>query len=364
MRGYYIKNCKQMERYVVIMAGGAGERFWPLSRKSKPKHLWNVVGGDACLLSMTYSRARETVGGENIFVVTNPEQIEAITLACPEIARDKILVEPAGRDTTAAIGFSAAYLKRISGGSDCSFAVLPSDHVVKDVRAFSETLGEAFRLAESGDKLVTIGITPTFPATGYGYIRKGEKFGGGEYYKVSRFFEKPNLERATEYLNSGEFFWNAGIFVWKTSSILSAIDKNLKGAGDILRRIESAPDFNKTASELYPQIEKISIDFSVMERADNAWTVPAKFDWDDVGSWTAVERHCPKDADGNTVIGELYAKDSKNCLVFDAAGRATALLGVEDIIVVHSPDATLVCKKQCAQNLKELVKILPDKLRR
>ena len=145
---------------------------------------------------------------------------------------------------------------------------------------------------------------------------------------------------------------------------MSAIDKNVKGAGGILRRIESAPDFNKTASELYPQIEKISIDFSVMEHADNAWTVPAKFDWDDVGSWTAVERHCPKDADGNTVIGELYAKDSKNCLVFDAAGRATALLGVEDIIVVHSPDATLVCKKQCAQNLKELVKILPDKLRR
>ena len=364
MRGYYIKNCKPMERYVVIMAGGAGERFWPLSRKSKPKHLWNVVGGDACLLSMTYSRAREAVGGENIFVVTNPEQVEAITLACPEIARDKILVEPAGRDTTAAIGFSAAYLKRISGGKDCSFAVLPSDHVVKDVQAFSETLGEAFRLAESGDNLVTIGIIPTFPATGSGYIRKGEKFGGGEYYKVSRFFEKPNLERATDYLNSGEFFWNAGIFVWKTSSILSAIDKNVKGAGDILRRIESAPDFNKTASELYPQIEKISIDFSVMEHADNAWTVPAKFDWDDVGSWTAVERHCPKDADGNTVIGELYAKDSKNCLVFDATGRATALLGVEDIIVVHSPDATLVCKKQCAQNLKELVKILPDKLRR
>ena len=242
--------------------------------------------------------------------------------------------------------------------------MLPSDHVVKDVQAFSETLGEAFRLAESGDNLVTIGIIPTFPATGYGYIRKGEKFGGGEYYKVSRFFEKPNLERATEYLNSGEFFWNAGIFLWKTSSILSAIDKNVKGAGDILRRIESAPDFNKTASELYPQIEKISIDFSVMEHADNAWTVPAKFDWDDVGSWTAVERHCPKDADGNTVIGELYAKDSKNCLVFDAAGRATALLGVEDIIVVHSPDATLVCKKQCAQSLKELVKILPDKLRR
>ena len=329
-----------MERYVVIMAGGAGERFWPLSR------------------------AREAVGGENIFVVTNPEQVEAITLACPEIARDKILVEPAGRDTTAAIGFSAAYLKRISGGKDCSFAVLPSDHVVKDVQAFSETLGEAFRLAESGDNLVTIGIIPTFPATGYGYIRKGEKFGSGEYYKVSRFFEKPNLERATEYLNSGEFFWNAGIFVWKTSSILSAIDKNVKGAGDILRRIESAPDFNKTASELYPQIEKISIDFSVMEHADNAWTVPAKFDWDDVGSWTAVERHCPKDADGNTVIGELYAKDSKNCLVFDATGRATALLGVEDIIVVHSPDATLVCKKQCAQSLKELVKILPDKLRR
>ena len=356
-----------MKRYAVIMAGGAGERFWPLSRKSKPKHLWNVTGGESCLLSMTYARARRAVDPENIYVVTNAGQAGAIAKTCPEIAKDKIIVEPAGRDTTAAIGLSAAYLKRVCGEGDSSFAVFPSDHAVSDADAFARTVETAFGVAESAGGLVTIGIPPTFPATGYGYIRRGEKFsdGFGEYYKVARFYEKPNLARASEYVASGEFYWNAGIFVWKISEILAAIEKNAPKTGEILREISAAPDseFSAAAARLYPQIEKISIDFSVMERADNAWTVPAQFDWDDVGSWTAAERHMPKDADGNAAAGELFAAGSKNCTVFDADGRATALMGVEGLVVVHSKDATLVCKKEHAEKLKELVKTLPERFR-
>ena len=356
-----------MKRYAIIMAGGAGERFWPLSRKTKPKHLWNVTGAKKCLLSMTYSRACGVVNPENIFVITNAEQVEAITATCPEISRKQIIVEPAGRDTTAAIGFSAVTVKRICGGEESSFAVFPSDHVVADENAFARTLGLAFEVAEGGDRLVTIGIKPTFPATGYGYIKRGEIFDSdlGTYYKVARFFEKPNLARATEYVESGDFYWNAGIFVWKTSSILSALEKNVPQTFSILKKIETAEatELTKIVAELYPQIEKISIDFSVMEHADNAWTVPSRFDWDDVGSWAAVERHCAKDCNGNVTIGEVFAKDAKNCVVFDSAKRATALLGVEGLVVVHAPDATLICKKEYAEKLKELVRVLPDTYR-
>lgn len=349
------------------MAGGAGERFWPLSRKAKPKHLWNVTGAKSCLLSMTYSRLRGVVSPENIFVVTNAEQVEAIVDTCPEISRERIIVEPTGRDTTAAIGFSAVNISRMSGGEDSSFAVFPSDHVVSDESAFADTLRLAFEVAEGGDRLVTIGIKPTFPATGYGYIRRGEKFTGdlGDYYKVARFFEKPNLPRATEYVESGDYYWNAGIFVWKTSAILSAIANNAPATFSILQKIAAAsPDkFLETVNSLYGQIEKISIDFSVMEHAQNAWTVLSRFHWDDVGSWAAVERHCAKNCDGNVAVGELFARDSRDCVVFDTSGRATALLGVEGLVVVHAPDATLICKKEDAEKLKELVKTLPDKYR-
>lgn len=209
-------------------------------------------------------------------------------------------------------------------------------------------MGAAFEVAESGGGLVTIGIIPTFPATGYGYIRRGEKFSAdfGEYYKVARFFEKPNFARAAEYAASGEFYWNAGIFVWKTSAILAAIEKTrprpAKSCAKSPRR--RIPDFPQRRRG-YTRRSRNQHRLSVMERADNAWTVPAQFDWDDVGSWAAAERHMSKGADGNAAVGELFAADSKNCAVFDAAGRATALMGVDGLVVVHSKDATLVCKK-------------------
>jgi len=356
-----------MKRYAIIMAGGAGERFWPLSRMAQPKHLWNVAGGEECLLSQTFARVSTVIAKSNIMVITNAEQIEAIGKICPEIPKDNIIAEPCGRDTSAAISLAAVLVQAKS--ADSSFAVFPADHVIHNNAAFSETLLSAFEVAEGGDRLVTIGIEPKFPATGYGYIKRGKKQDTslGEYFKVSRFFEKPNLSRATSYVGSGEYYWNAGIFVWKTSAILSAVKKNIPETAKIFekiyKKISSGKSLKKALAKNYEKIEKISIDFAVMEKADNAWVVPATFDWDDVGSWSAVERHHPHDANGNVAVGELFAKDSEDCVVFDADKRATALVGVNNIIVVHSGDATLVCCRNAAEELKELVKTLPQKFR-
>ena len=358
-----------MKRYVVIMAGGAGERFWPLSRIARPKHLWDVTGKGECLLMQTLKRVDGIVPSENILIVTNAEQVPAITKECPGFPREHIISEPCPRDTSAAIALCATLIKRMSKSEDSSFAVFPSDQVVSDVSAFKDTIQSVFEIAELGDNLATIGIKPDYPATGYGYIRRGSPFplASGQCYKIARFYEKPNLARATAYYESGDFYWNAGIFAWKTSSILNALQRYIPDTHaaffNIEKRLDSGEDLASVLSDTYPRIEKISIDFAVLERCDNAYVVPALFDWDDVGSWSAVERHYPKGPDGNIARGRLFSKDSSDCVVFDAAGRTTALVGVKDIIVVHSEDATLVCSRDSAESLKALVRSLPQDLR-
>ncbi len=356
-----------MDRYAVIIAGGAGERFWPLSRIAKPKHLWNIAGGRDCLLEQTLQRVGKIVRPDRIVIITNSEQVDGICASCPNVSKEMIIAEPIGRDTTAAIGLAAILIRRKS--PEASFAVFPSDHVIENVSGFSDTLECAFALAESGDNLVTIGIPAAAPSTAFGYIKRGEKKDTelGEIFKVDRFFEKPSYDRAVSYVESGKFYWNAGVFVWKADTILKAIKSAVPAIYASLEKISSALDANvplgETLKENYPEIEKISIDFSVMERANNAWVVPARFDWDDVGSWSAIERHYPKDASSNVSVGELFSAQSQDCVVFDAAGRATVLLGVKDIIVVHAKDATLVCRKDCAERLKDLVRTLPPKYR-
>ena len=347
------------------MAGGVGERFWPLSRAERPKHLWNIAGGKECLLTQTFSRISRFVPKSNIMVVTNALQIGGIKKYCPEIPHENLVAEPCGRDTTAAIGLAAALVESRAGSADSSFAVFPSDQLIEDAEGFSETVMKAFEVAEEGDRLVTIGINPSFPATGYGYIKRGKDRGGA--FEVEKFYEKPDEARAKKYLESGNFYWNAGIFVWKTSSILSALERNAPKTFEIFEKIRanlnSGKDVQNAAAELYPQIEKISIDFSVMEKSANVWVVPANFDWDDVGSWAALERHLKKDSQGNVAVGELHAQQAGGCSVFDAAGRATAIVGLSGIVVVHSADATLVCSKDCAEKIKDLVRSLPQKYR-
>jgi len=351
------------------MAGGVGERFWPLSRTEKPKHLWNVAGGDKCLLAQTFERVSHVVASQNIIIITNKEQVRGILESCPEIDPKQIVAEPMARDTSAAIALADMLVKRLAAGKESSFAVFPSDQVVMDQSAFSDTLISAFELAEGGDRLVTIGIVPTHPATGYGYIKRGERFDLelDEFYKVERFFEKPNYTRAEGYIETGEFYWNAGIFVWKTSSISAALKNLIPATYEAFERALKAIDGGKkiedVLAEEYPSLEKISIDFAVMEKATNTCVVPARFDWDDVGSWSAIERHYEKDKYENVINGEAYLSDVKNSVVFDVSGRATALVGVRDLIVVHTKDATLICAKKSAEDVKTLVRALPQKYR-
>lgn len=350
------------------MAGGAGERFWPLSRIAKPKHLWNVFGGDKCILEQTIERACKIVELKNIIIITNKEQVAGIIEKCPDFPKENIIAEPVGRDTTAAIGLASVIVGMRANNENASFAVLSSDHVINDVDAFADTINCAFEKAESGDYLVTIGITPTFPSTGFGYIKRGEeqKLESGECFKVERFYEKPNLERAISYIESGCFSWNAGMFIWKTSSINSAIKRNAPKIFETLVNIEHDITNGAIISDVlqnhYPNIEKISIDFSVMERADNVWVVPSRFDWDDVGSWNAIERHLPKDENNSVAVGEYYSQNAKNNIVFDSTKeRVTVVSGLSDIVVIHTQDSTLVCSKSDAEKLKDLVRILPKK---
>ncbi len=358
-----------MERYAVIMAGGAGERFWPLSRMEKPKHLWDVEGSGACLLEQAYARAELVAGKGNIVVVTNSEQVANMKRECPRIPEERIIAEPVARDTSAAAALGAVVAERLAGGREALLITLSSDQVVDDTEKFVKTAETAFEAAESGNALVALGVKPTFPATGYGYIKRGEKFSNsrGEYFKAARFFEKPSLDRAEAYLASGQYYWNAGMFVWKTSSILGALKKYLPETyaeiGAVARGMERNEPLDKLLTLHYPKMEKISIDFSVMEKADNVLLVPAEFGWDDVGSWPAVARRRKADSDGNVACGRLFARGAKNCIVFDAAGRATAIVGLDDVVVVHSADATLVCAKDSAEDLKNLVRSLPREFR-
>lgn len=358
-----------MKRYAVIMAGGAGERFWPLSRVKRPKHLWNISGGKKCLLEMTFERVAKLVGAKNVFVITNGEQIAGIKKYCPLIPSKNLVAEPIGRDTTAAIGLAAAIVGRAAQGEKSSFAVFPSDHVICDDKGFCKTINLAFDIAEGGDSLVTVGIEPSYPATGFGYIERGAAFSekGEKYFKIKRFREKPKLSDAKRFVESGKFYWNAGMFVWQTSSILRALKANVPATAKIFEKIskslKNGESLKKTLSENYPKIEKISIDFSVMEKAKNSFVVPSMFDWDDVGSWNAVERHGKLDENRNFSVGEFYSEAAENCTIFDVSGRATVLMGVENLVVVHTPDATLVCSKDSAEALKNVVKTLPKKYR-
>ncbi len=353
-------------RYVVIMAGGKGERFWPFSRTKRPKHLLRIVG-DKPMLSQTVDRLDGFIPAENIFVITNAEQVEGVQEVCPNLPKDNIVAEPVGRDTAAAVGLAMLLIKRLD--PEAALAMLPADAFVKDSEGFKRSLKAAFLAAEESPRLVTIGVDPTEPATGYGYIHKGEpvsECGGIEVFKVEEFKEKPDLEMAKSYFSSGEYSWNAGMFVWSVSAISDALEKftpTLKQRLDeIEQRLQSGDAMGPLLAELYPGMEKISIDFAVMEKADNVVSLAATFDWDDVGSWPAIERHFLCDEAGNVAEGTAYFEDSQGNITLSDSGHTIALVGVEDLIVVNTEDATLVCKKSEAQKIKQLVKGLPAEL--
>ena len=311
------------------------------------------------MLAQTVDRLKELVSPEHVFVITNTEQRDAVLESCPALLPERVIGEPQGRDTAAAVGLAALLVEKVEPGA--AFALLPADHVITDDAGFCKVLAGAFEAAEESEVLVTIGICPDFPATGYGYLKQGSRKGGREdmpVHQVERFIEKPNQEKAEKYLHEGGYFWNAGMFVWQPNTILSAIQKHAPELSNGLNRL--AASWKQTGSieeamiNVYPELKKISIDFAVMEKAEGVVMLESAFDWDDVGEWPAIARHYPADEKGNVFKGSGSALDATGNLTYAEPGHTISLLGVNDLIVVQSGDATLVCHKDCAQQVKAL----------
>ncbi|MEZ5276256.1 MAG: sugar phosphate nucleotidyltransferase [Opitutaceae bacterium] len=346
-------------RFVVVMAGGKGERFWPESRLRRPKQLLPIAGEEPMLVQ-TINRLPGLVPLENVLILTNREQIAAVREACPHLPAENIVAEPEGRDTAAAVGLAALMVR--SRCATATLAMLPADHVIRDGAAFRTSLEAAFEAAEADPVLVTLGIVPTEPATGYGYIQRGEPCSTAaeqSVYRVRRFVEKPDLETAKAYLASGDYFWNGGIFVWQVSTIEEAFERHAPELREGFRTIETAlaagGDFATVLREFFPGLRRISVDFAIMEKADNVVTIPAGFEWDDVGSWPAAARHMKNVGDGNAVRGQVMIESGTGNIVVSGEGHLVALIGCDDLVVIHTADATLVCPRGESQRIKDLV---------
>lgn len=356
-----------MNKFGVIMAGGGGTRLWPLSRKERPKQLLNLSGKDL-MINETLDRLSKNIPRENMFIVTNAVQAELMKKETKDrMQDDHVLVEPAARNTAACIGYAAMEIvKKYGDGIMC---ILPSDHFIKNEKEFSAIINAAVIAAEKTDALVTIGIKPSFPATGYGYIRV--KLGsetavgdenGKNYSMVEEFVEKPDLETAEKYVKEGCYSWNSGMFVWKASTILSYMSRLLPDVYACLEKIGNAmntPDERKVIEEVYPIIPKISIDYGIMERADHVLVISGEFGWNDIGSLDMLSIMKDADENGNTAYGEQLLIDTKDCIVY-GTDKLIATIGVSDLIVVQTEDAVLVCHKDKSQDVKTVVETLKE----
>lgn len=350
-------------RYAVIMAGGKGERFWPLSTSKHPKQLLALVG-DKALIAQAVDRLDGLISPENVFVVTNADLVEATQAAAPMLPPENIVGEPIGRDTAAAVACGGALVA--AKDPEGVFAVLTADQVMGDLDVFRATLRGGMDLAEQNEILVTIGIQPLFPSTGFGYIESGDAFGeaeGVQFKKAVRFVEKPDAETAQTYLDAGTFFWNSGMFIWSVPTLGKAFAAHcpeMKTLMDALTEYAVCGEIFQGLEKTYPTLGKISIDYALMEKADNIVMACGTFMWDDVGSWPALESHFPKDEGGNTLIGDCQTLDSAGNIIY-SKDRLTAVIGAEDLVVVQAEGVTLVCTKEKAQDIKKMVSKLLQK---
>lgn len=345
------------ERYAVIMAGGKGERFWPLSTSKHPKQLLALVG-DKPLIAQAVDRLDGLIPPEHVFVVTNADLVDATKESAPMLPPENIVGEPIGRDTAAAVACGGALVA--AKDPNGVFAVLTADQVMGDLDVFKATLRGGMDLAEKNDILVTIGIQPTFPSTGFGYIESGQDFEqaeGVQFKRAVRFVEKPDAKTAREYLDTGKFFWNSGMFIWSVKALERAFAAHcpeMKTLMDQLTDYAARGEIVRGLDETYPSLDKISVDYALMEKADNIVMACGTFVWDDVGAWPALESHFPQDENGNTLIGRCEQLDAANNIVY-SKGRVTAVIGAENLIVVQAEGVTLVCPKDRAQDIKKMV---------
>jgi mannose-1-phosphate guanylyltransferase len=362
------KNC-----FVIIMAGGRGERFWPVSREKTPKQLLKLLG-DRSFLQQTVDRVLPLVPINNVLVITNEAQAPEVRKQLPKLSKENVIAEPVGRDTCAAVTLGAALVGARS--TTGVMAVLPADHVIPEEKKFQQVLSDAFDLAGQGQTIITIGIKPTEPATGYGYIRVGEalppppgvKAYKTVFHRAEQFVEKPYFEKAIEYVNSGQYRWNAGMFIWSFVTITEGLQKHqpeMYAACQRWFKIAANPaKLNTVLAKEYPGIKKVSIDYALMEKAQNVIVADGAFEWDDLGSWTALARHLKADAEGNCAVGDFIHVDGARNIIFDARTKdrrtPIAVVGLRDSILVQTDDAVLLAHKSQAQKVKELVKRLGE----
>jgi mannose-1-phosphate guanylyltransferase len=351
--------------HAVIMAGGRGTRFWPRSREKKPKHLLDIIS-HRTIIQETIDRILPLIGPENILVVTGHKHARALMNQLPQIPSGNIIIEPEGKNTAPCIGLAALHIQKKIG--DDIMVVLPSDHAIADPGKFLQVIRAAAQTAAGGDALVTIGIKPTSPQTGFGYIEQGNSIESGtteEIFHVKSIREKPDFKQASEFVQSGKFYWNSGMFIWRASTILKSISRWLPDLYSGLTTINEAlglPGEKAAIRRIYKNLAPISIDYGVMEKADNVYTVKGDFGWSDVGSWDALWEISAKDKNGNAYIGgsNVISEGSTGSLVYSPK-KLVALAGVKDLIVVETEDALLICPKGNSQDVKKIVDALEAK---
>lgn len=356
----------------LIMAGGKGTRFWPLSTEKKPKQFLNLLGKDT-MIQMTVNRIKDLIPIDRIFVVTSKEYIELVKEQLPELPFDNIIVEPMGKNTAPCIALSAFYInKRVQ---DATIAVLPSDHLILDDKKFRETLAIADKFVDkNNDAIVTIGMKPDRAETGYGYIKlkmeNGEwrinnqlKIDNGQLtmkeqkiFRVERFVEKPDKETAERYLNDGNYLWNGGMFIWKAITILKLTKMYLKNTFNVLSEVAAAVDeeYEAVLQKNYENVDSISVDYGIMEKADNIYVIPGDFGWDDVGTWNAVLRYRKKDANNNIFMGGKVINIDGNNNIAVSNGKPIIIAGISDAFVVESDEAIVVTRKENLGNIKSI----------
>ncbi|MCD8072422.1 MAG: mannose-1-phosphate guanylyltransferase [Alistipes sp.] len=345
------------KKYCVIMAGGIGSRFWPISRNSRPKQFLDILGTGKTLLRSTFERFLPLVPAENFLVVTNAAYCDLVLREIPELGRSQVLCEPIGRNTAACIAYSAFRLRAMD--PDAQMIVTPSDHYIADENIFREVIGECAAFIDTHDSLITIGIELTSPNTGYGYIQVDNSCRVTDnIYKVKTFTEKPGIEMATAFIESGEFYWNSGIFIWKPDTIIAEIKKSLP---DMYELFDSISPYYNTAQEdeyirtIYPECKGVSIDVGVMEKAEDTYVRCSRFGWSDIGTWGSLYDHSEKDGEGNVVPANSALFDTCNCIVKAPADKMVVVENLENFIVVDSEDVLVVCPRDNEQNIKKYI---------
>jgi mannose-1-phosphate guanylyltransferase len=356
-----------MKSYAIVMAGGVGARFWPYGTSRLPKQFLPIADSNDTMLQLTIKRLKDIVPIDRVFIITNKQYIDLVKKQLPKIPKENIIGEPVGRNTAPCIGLASTILKQCD--EQAKMFVLPADHLIENVDEFTKVVNTGLKFVETRDAIVTLGIVPSHPETGYGYIQYIEDaYYGVEgsdkgIFRVKTFAEKPSIDVAKIFLESGDFLWNSGMFIFRADVILNQMEKYLPDLYHAMQKIEKAihsATYQKTLDQVFAEIKGISIDYGIMEKAKNVYVIKADLKWSDLGSWDEVYRLRTKDKNNNAVIGDTFIKDSHNNLIMSSKGFV-GVIGADDLIIINTKDGLLVCKKDRTQEVKEIVDYLKRK---